>query len=594
VTLVNLLASYNTLESTTLTINPVVLSSLSLNPADVSGGNSSTGTAVLSGPAPPGGAVVTLSSEDPMTAGILGVHSPGGLPQDGSINWLDLWPANSSLASGTTVPVTGLSGLHATVSTAASLPLDILTNCPGEGCGWVGNFAPGTPLLWVGGTYASQTGWWAPNGPLTIAFDSPQHGLGFQIMADESGAFTAKLCAYNGNGDLLSCVPFDGNGTANPDGSAVFVGLYDDVAEISKVTIDAGGIMYPHDFAISNLIVAGIRMTRVPASVTVTEGAATGSFPVDTIAAGAPATMNITGSYVVTDTAALQIHPPGLAAISLSQSSLSAGESTTGTATLSGPAPAGGAVVTLSSDDAPVPGVQSVSGSSDISHDGIVVWTDAGASLTQIASGTSLPVTGQTSLSVTVTTASGLPPTILTNCPAVKDCGWDGDFVPAAPLLWTGGKYDATGAWIGNGPLTLTLSSPRRGVGFQIMAKEAGPFNGTVCAYGTGGGLLGCIPFSSSSHAYPDGTAAYVGVYDDAAEISAVTIDASGSLYPHDFAIGNLTIASTRRTVPASVTVPAGATSANFPVNTGTGSPSELTVSGTYGVSQQATLTVLP
>jgi hypothetical protein len=41
---------------------PIVLSSLSLNPASVTGGNSSIGTVTLSGPAPAGGAQVALSS----------------------------------------------------------------------------------------------------------------------------------------------------------------------------------------------------------------------------------------------------------------------------------------------------------------------------------------------------------------------------------------------------------------------------------------------------------------------------------------------------------------------------------------------------
>src|SRR5882762_5184331 len=43
----------------------VALASLALNPADVTGGSSSTGTATLNGPAPTGGAVVSLSSSDP-------------------------------------------------------------------------------------------------------------------------------------------------------------------------------------------------------------------------------------------------------------------------------------------------------------------------------------------------------------------------------------------------------------------------------------------------------------------------------------------------------------------------------------------------
>src|SRR2546425_7750504 len=50
----------------TLTVNPqpVLLSSLGVNPTTVTGGSNSTGTATLDGPAPAGGAQVTLSSDN--------------------------------------------------------------------------------------------------------------------------------------------------------------------------------------------------------------------------------------------------------------------------------------------------------------------------------------------------------------------------------------------------------------------------------------------------------------------------------------------------------------------------------------------------
>src|SRR3989449_1386873 len=54
----------------TLTVNPqpVLLSSLGVNPTTVTGGSNSTGTATLDGPAPAGGAQVTLSSDNTAAA----------------------------------------------------------------------------------------------------------------------------------------------------------------------------------------------------------------------------------------------------------------------------------------------------------------------------------------------------------------------------------------------------------------------------------------------------------------------------------------------------------------------------------------------
>jgi hypothetical protein len=49
---------------TTLTVNPPALSAVSMNPTSVIGGNSSTGTVTLTGPAPTGGITVTLQSNN--------------------------------------------------------------------------------------------------------------------------------------------------------------------------------------------------------------------------------------------------------------------------------------------------------------------------------------------------------------------------------------------------------------------------------------------------------------------------------------------------------------------------------------------------
>lgn len=57
-----------TTKTTTLTVNPPSLSSLTLNPSTVTGGASSRGTLTLDGAAPPSGAVVSLKSSNPNVA----------------------------------------------------------------------------------------------------------------------------------------------------------------------------------------------------------------------------------------------------------------------------------------------------------------------------------------------------------------------------------------------------------------------------------------------------------------------------------------------------------------------------------------------
>ena len=68
-TVVTITALYNSVtRTTTLTVTAAILNSISLTPTSVVGGSSSTGTVTLSGAAPTGGAVVSLSSSNTAAA----------------------------------------------------------------------------------------------------------------------------------------------------------------------------------------------------------------------------------------------------------------------------------------------------------------------------------------------------------------------------------------------------------------------------------------------------------------------------------------------------------------------------------------------
>src|SRR6267378_2728692 len=71
-TLVTISASYGggTSQTASLTVIPPIASLLSLSRTSVTGGTSSTGTVTLSGPAPSGGAVVSLASSNPAVASV--------------------------------------------------------------------------------------------------------------------------------------------------------------------------------------------------------------------------------------------------------------------------------------------------------------------------------------------------------------------------------------------------------------------------------------------------------------------------------------------------------------------------------------------
>src|SRR4029077_8836464 len=94
---------------------------------------------------------------------------------------------------------------------------------------------------------------------------------------------------------------------------------------------------------------------RVPASVTVAAGATSASFTVSTSAVAASTTVTISAAYGgATRSASLTVTPappppPTLSSLTLNPTSVTGGNSSTGTVTLSGAAPSGGAQVALSS-----------------------------------------------------------------------------------------------------------------------------------------------------------------------------------------------------------------------------------------------------
>jgi len=92
----------------------------------------------------------------------------------------------------------------------------------------------------------------------------------------------------------------------------------------------------------------------IPASVTVQSGTSSATFPIKTSPVASTTTATISAVFGgVTKTAALTINPPSLITLSLNPATIVGGVSAQGTVSLNGPAPAGGAVVSLS-DNSPV------------------------------------------------------------------------------------------------------------------------------------------------------------------------------------------------------------------------------------------------
>ena len=582
------------------------LTSLTVNPASMTGGSTPTGTVTLNAPAPIGGTVVSLSVTNPLAQPhtIQAVNYSGALQADASMVWQSLGPPLfNAVPSGSVVDVSGVPGTTATITNNANLPLQFDVECPADNCGWLGSFNPGADVFWVGGQYLADGFTWAGNGPMTVTFSTPQRGLGFQLQPDELGSFTATMCAFDSANNPLGCAPFSGTSNAQPT-QAMFIGIYDDTQEISKVTIDAGGALYPHDFAIGDaLVVNGEKQpVTVPATVTVPPGATTATFQVTTNEVSNSTSVIVSATYDTTQTATLTLTPPDLLTLIMNPNGVPGGTSSTGTVTLANPAPSGGAVVMLT-NDVPVaqahtiqpvsfPGAVESNGSvspSALQADGSISWSTLGAPYSSIPSGVVVPVAGLPGLNATITNSANLPLQYDVECPA-NNCGWLGNFNPGADILWDGGQYQADGiTWVGYGPMTVAFSSPQRGLGFQIMPDELGSFTAKLCAYDSSNTQLGCASFNAAGSLLDQ--AIPVGIYDDTQEISKVTVDAGGTLYPHDFAIGDMFVTNAARpvvaVVPSSVTVAEGQTTGTFTVTTNAVNTNTfVTITGSYSGTQ--------
>lgn len=142
-------------------------------------------------------------------------------------------------------PVTSNLGSNATISQANASNMLIRQ----QGGSWFGNFAPNDFVL---STYG--------NGPITMSFANPVFGAGAQIQTDFYGSFTFTLTAYDGSDNVLGSFTSVSNSTANADNSAIFIGVNDNAASISKLIFRTSVNGFPQDVAINRLAIA----TAVP------------------------------------------------------------------------------------------------------------------------------------------------------------------------------------------------------------------------------------------------------------------------------------------------------------------------------------------
>jgi hypothetical protein len=162
----------------------------------------------------------------------------------------------------------------------------------------------------------------------------------------------------------------------------------------------------PPSGAVVSLTSSVVAAGQVPPSVTIAGGATSGTFTVQTSPVSADSSVTISAAYLsVTKAVRLTVSAPDAAGMSLDPPSVNGGVSSTGTVTLTGPAPTGGRVVTLKSSNtvATFPA-------------GSTVTVPAGATSAQFPVAT-IAVTANKSITITATAGGVSKAAVLTVTP---------------------------------------------------------------------------------------------------------------------------------------------------------------------------------
>ncbi len=337
-------------------------------------------------------------------------------------------------------------------------------------------------------------------------------------------------------------------------------------------------------------------VATVPSSVTVAVGTKTKTFTVSTSPQASNASSVISGVLgTVTKTATLSVSAPAMSAASVAPTSVTGGASATLTVTLTGNAPSAGTVVTLTSSNTQAATLPPS------------VTVLAGAK-TGTAAVTTLGVDANTTVTLTATAAGVAKTASLTVARAAL-----------ASLAISPSTIPGAGTAIG----TLTLSGPTGPSGASVTLTSSKTSVATVPSSKMVTAGQTTATFTVTGTSLPAGgtttlTATLNGVSKTAnvalqpsAALQAVTLAASSirggqpvagtitlsAAAPSGGVVVNLTSSNTAAaTVPASVTVPQGQTTAGLTVTTAAvDSAKAVTITGTSsGVTKTAPLTVEP
>jgi hypothetical protein len=297
---------------------PAALKSLSISPSTITGGVRPGGIVMLNGQAPPGGAVVSLSSNSPA------VSPPSTVtvaPGDFSVSFPI---ATSAVTTNTTATVTaawnGLS-TQAQVTLTPQQPPTSLTLNPtstvgagGSSFGTVTVASPPSADLILPVTSSNPAVASVP-GSVTIPAGSTTGG--FNIFTTSVSVQTAVTISVSGGGvTRSSTLTVNPQASSSPALASLTVSPTSLVGgNTSKGTVTLSGAA-PSGGAAVALSSSNTNVAAVPTSVTVAAGSSTATFPVTTKGVSATTAVTLSAVYnSLTRTATLTVNPASTSAL---------------------------------------------------------------------------------------------------------------------------------------------------------------------------------------------------------------------------------------------------------------------------------------
>jgi hypothetical protein len=355
---VTISASYGSVNlQTVLQVAPAAdsLVSVDMSPSALKGGEDSRAIVSLNGPAPAGGATVTLSSSLPSVATVpASVTIPEGASSAG------FTITTASVTASTTANISGVyNGLTASASLKVNpTALETVSVEPADLAG--GNTATLTVTLSAP----------APAGGIQLALTSGNTSFvtvpaNVTVPAGQSSA--SFLYAV---GTTAPAVPTTVAVTAAYEGltaagyvrvtpSVVPTNLHFEPSKFAGGSTSTGTVELnspaPAGGAVVTLGTSDTSVITLPATVTVSANETSATFELSSSAVTSTKIVTVVATASgVGQTELLTVLPTSLQSLSLIPSSIGAGNTSTGQVTMSNPAPTGGALVSLSSDDTAV------------------------------------------------------------------------------------------------------------------------------------------------------------------------------------------------------------------------------------------------